>query len=172
LQMSFDTPSPAVAGIEFQPSSASSKSSPASSAFSYYATSIKSLVIPTSGVFKIHRQSPPAQASEQNTLALLPPPTRPQKFVQMKPRRKREEAPNKRRLSSTRAADRKIARKTAHSLIEQRRRSKMNTTFGFLKNMIPACTGEMRKLDILQVGDGTLLFIPLLITRHRHASTT
>jgi hypothetical protein len=151
--MSFDTPSPAVVGIEFQPSSASSKSSPTSSVFSYYATSIKSLVIPTSGIFKIHRESPLAQASEQDPLGLLPPPTRPQKFVQMKPRRKREEAPNKRRPSSTRVADRKAARKTAHSLIEQRRRSKMNETFGVLKDRIPACNREMRKLDILQVGD-------------------
>ncbi|PHH78842.1 hypothetical protein CDD82_2821 [Ophiocordyceps australis] len=50
----------------------------------------------------------------------------------------------------TSAAGRKIARKTAHSLIERRRRSKMNEEFGVLKNMIPACTGEMHKLAILQ----------------------
>jgi hypothetical protein len=170
--MSFDTPTPPVAGIEFQPSSTSSKSSPTSSAFSYYTTPIKSLAIPTSGVFKIHRQSPHAQASKPDSLALLPPPARPQKFVQMKPQRKREDAPNKRRSSSTRAVDRKIARKTAHSLIEQRRRSKMNETFGVLKDMIPACTGEMRKLDILQVGDSIQYYIPLLITHYRHVSTT
>ena len=47
---------------------------------------------------------------------------------------------------------RKIARKTAHSLIERRRRSKMNEEFGVLKDMIPACAGqEMHKLAILQV---------------------
>jgi hypothetical protein len=54
--------------------------------------------------------------------------------------------------SATSAAGRKIARKTAHSLIERRRRSKMNEEFGTLKDMIPACTGqEMHKLAILQV---------------------
>jgi hypothetical protein len=53
--------------------------------------------------------------------------------------------------SSTSAAGRKIARKTAHSLIERRRRSKMNEEFAVLKNLIPACTGEMHKLAILQV---------------------
>ena len=56
----------------------------------------------------------------------------------------------KRKQSSTggtTAASRKIARKTAHSLIERRRRSKMNEEFGVLKDMIPACTGqEMHKL--------------------------
>lgn len=50
------------------------------------------------------------------------------------------------------AAGRKVARKTAHSLIERRRRSKMNEEFGVLKDMIPACSGqEMHKLAILQV---------------------
>lgn len=53
---------------------------------------------------------------------------------------------------NTTAAGRKIARKTAHSLIERRRRSKMNEEFGVLKDMIPACHGqEMHKLAILQV---------------------
>jgi hypothetical protein len=59
--------------------------------------------------------------------------------------------PKKRQPSSTSVAGRKIARKTAHSLIERRRRSKMNEEFGVLKDMIPACTGEMHKLAILQV---------------------
>jgi Helix-loop-helix DNA-binding domain len=54
--------------------------------------------------------------------------------------------------SATSAAGRKIARKTAHSLIERRRRSKMNEEFSTLKDMIPACRGqEMHKLAILQV---------------------
>lgn len=60
--------------------------------------------------------------------------------------------PKKKQPSSTSVAGRKIARKTAHSLIERRRRSKMNEEFGVLKDMIPACTGEMHKLAILQVG--------------------
>lgn len=58
----------------------------------------------------------------------------------------------KKQASNTTAAGRKIARKTAHSLIERRRRSKMNEEFGVLKDMIPACRGqEMHKLAILQV---------------------
>lgn len=57
--------------------------------------------------------------------------------------------------STTSAAGRKIARKTAHSLIERRRRSKMNEEFAVLKGMIPACSGEMHKLAILQVGGPT-----------------
>ncbi|KAI6381658.1 hypothetical protein MCOR25_001128 [Pyricularia grisea] len=59
-------------------------------------------------------------------------------------------AAKKKTPSATSAAGRKIARKTAHSLIERRRRSKMNEEFATLKNMIPACTGEMHKLAILQ----------------------
>ena len=58
----------------------------------------------------------------------------------------------KKQPSATSAAGRKIARKTAHSLIERRRRSKMNEEFAVLKDMIPACSGEMHKLAILQVG--------------------
>lgn len=58
----------------------------------------------------------------------------------------------KKQPSATSAAGRKIARKTAHSLIERRRRSKMNEEFTTLKDMIPACKGqEMHKLAILQV---------------------
>lgn len=108
---------------------------------------------------------------------LPPPPTRTRKIIQMKPKspskppRTRENGkgsqssqtseeaiPNptanskRKQPSATSAAGRKIARKTAHSLIERRRRSKMNEEFGTLKDMIPACTGqEMHKLAILQV---------------------
>ncbi len=58
----------------------------------------------------------------------------------------------RKQANGTTAAGRKIARKTAHSLIERRRRSKMNEEFGVLKDMIPACAGqEMHKLAILQV---------------------
>ncbi|KAI0478259.1 hypothetical protein F4859DRAFT_51946 [Xylaria cf. heliscus] len=59
-------------------------------------------------------------------------------------------AAGKKQPSATSAAGRKIARKTAHSLIERRRRSKMNEEFAVLKGLIPACTGEMHKLAILQ----------------------
>lgn len=108
---------------------------------------------------------------------LPPPPTRTRKIIQMKPKaqapakspakskentknaqtspesaNKDTAASKKKQPSSTSAAGRKIARKTAHSLIERRRRSKMNEEFGTLKDMIPACRGqEMHKLAILQV---------------------
>lgn len=53
--------------------------------------------------------------------------------------------------AATTAQGRKIARKTAHSLIERRRRSKMNEEFAVLKEMIPGCQGQdMHKLSILQ----------------------
>lgn len=67
----------------------------------------------------------------------------------------------KKQPSATSAAGRKIARKTAHSLIERRRRSKMNEEFAVLKGMIPACTGEMHKLAILQVSNFPGLTRPL-----------
>lgn len=57
----------------------------------------------------------------------------------------------KKQPSATSSAGRKVARKTAHSLIERRRRSKMNEEFSVLKDMVPACGGEMHKLAILQV---------------------
>ncbi|KAF1968344.1 hypothetical protein BU23DRAFT_558576 [Bimuria novae-zelandiae CBS 107.79] len=104
--------------------------------------------------------------------SLPPPPTRSRKIIQMKPKESQEQpkpadaptstakaapaagaaAGGKRKQSgNTTAAGRKIARKTAHSLIERRRRSKMNEEFGVLKDMIPACAGqEMHKLAILQ----------------------
>lgn len=106
---------------------------------------------------------------------LPPPPTRTRKIIQMKPKspavskspakpkengkasaQTSPEGANtsttKKKPSATSAAGRKIARKTAHSLIERRRRSKMNEEFGTLKDMIPACQGQdMHKLAILQV---------------------
>lgn len=58
----------------------------------------------------------------------------------------------KKQPSSTSQAGKRIARKTAHSVIERRRRSKMNEEFGVLKDMIPACKDQdMHKLAILQV---------------------
>ncbi|KAK0115296.1 hypothetical protein ONS96_013755 [Cadophora gregata f. sp. sojae] len=168
LQMSFELPPPAVAGSESQPSSASSTKS--SSASSFHPTSPTSPAIPASEVVKIRRRSSAVQASAtKDVFALPPPPTRSRKIIQMKPRGQQEEeeaytdaqkptagkaaatAPKKKQPSSTSVAGRKIARKTAHSLIERRRRSKMNEEFGILKDMIPACTGEMHKLAILQV---------------------
>ncbi|KAF1840949.1 uncharacterized protein K460DRAFT_294956 [Cucurbitaria berberidis CBS 394.84] len=102
--------------------------------------------------------------------SLPPPPTRSRKIIQMKPKDTQEmpraqsqpenakatassttNGTKKKQAGNTTAAGRKIARKTAHSLIERRRRSKMNEEFGVLKDMIPACRGqEMHKLAILQ----------------------
>lgn len=95
---------------------------------------------------------------------LPPPPSRARKIIQMKPKEDSNMAsslssstkptsPKRKQPSATSAAGRKIARKTAHSIIERRRRSKMNEEFGVLKDMIPACKGvEMHKLAILQAG--------------------
>ncbi|KAL1885377.1 hypothetical protein Plec18167_000870 [Paecilomyces lecythidis] len=121
--------------------------------------------------------NPPRKAGTKRPLEgfdLPPPPTRTRKIIQMKPKpqtpakteteTKSKDASKtqsngnaqtntskKKQPSATSAAGRKIARKTAHSLIERRRRSKMNEEFGTLKDMIPACKGqEMHKLAILQ----------------------
>ncbi|CCC10229.1 unnamed protein product [Sordaria macrospora k-hell] len=70
------------------------------------------------------------------------------------------------------AAGRKVARKTAHSLIERRRRSKMNEEFALLKSMIPACTGEMHKLAILQASIEYIKYLEDCVARlqARHQS--
>lgn len=180
LQMSFELPPPAVAAAsaaaaaESRPSTASTKQSSSNSnstSSSYRPASPISPALPASEVVKIRRRSSIAQKpAAKDAFALPPPPTRSRKIIQMKPREQPEEqletvtegpgpktaagkaAPSKKKQpSATSVAVRKIARKTAHSLIERRRRSKMNEEFGVLKDMIPACTGEMHKLAILQV---------------------
>ena len=115
---------------------------------------------------------------QSNKFALPPPPTRSRTIIQMKPKPQSAEgtskgtaqrqsrgtpkkassnAPianggSKKQPTSTSVAGKKIARKTAHSVIERRRRSKMNEEFATLKSMIPACTDQdMHKLAILQV---------------------
>lgn len=125
-----------------------------------------------------HVRSGTATKRPLEDLDLPPPPTRTRKIIQMKPKspatskspakpkdsakgaaqtasepaNANASASKKKQPSATSAAGRKIARKTAHSLIERRRRSKMNEEFGTLKDMIPACRGqEMHKLAILQV---------------------
>jgi hypothetical protein len=170
LPMSFELPPPAVTGDHPRPSTASSKPS-SSSASSAHPTSPPSPVIPASEAVKVRRRASLAQPPNKDPFSLPPPPTRSRKIIQMKPRAPLEEPaetpvegpknvagkaapPKKKQPSSTSVAGRKIARKTAHSLIERRRRSKMNEEFGTLKDMIPACTGEMHKLAILQVSDG------------------
>lgn len=122
-----------------------------------------------------------APIEEGSKYSLPPPPTRTRKIIQMTPKMdaKRDaaqsnqatapvtgrhvasggptatrKATGKKQPSSTSQAGKKMARKTAHSVIERRRRSKMNEEFGVLKNMIPACQNQdMHKLAILQVCD-------------------
>ncbi|KAI6715457.1 hypothetical protein PZA11_001575 [Diplocarpon coronariae] len=166
LQMSFELPPPAVADAESLPSSASSAKPFSASA--YYPASPTSPAMPTSEMVRTRRRPSAGQApSTQDAFALPPPPTRSRKIIQMRPRAQEEEgsvnepskpsvgkgsvaAAKKKQPLPTSVAGRKTARKTAHSLIERRRRSKMNEEFGVLKDMIPACTGEMHKLAILQ----------------------
>ena len=74
----------------------------------------------------------------------------------------------KKQPSSTNTAGKKIARKTAHSVIERRRRSKMNEEFATLKSMIPACTDqEMHKLAILQVCSRRRIYRSMLVLIQR-----
>ncbi|KAF2706814.1 hypothetical protein K504DRAFT_470836 [Pleomassaria siparia CBS 279.74] len=128
--------------------------------------------------------------------SLPPPPTRSRKIIQMKPKEAPEpakaQAPTptnakatpatgagskRKQAGNPTATGRKIARKTAHSLIERRRRSKMNEEFGVLKDLIPACTGqEMHKLAILQASIEYLRYLERCVQelkashRTRHAS--
>lgn len=123
--------------------------------------------------------------------SLPPPPTRSRKIIQMKPKDAQEtpkaqtekqdaKAPvekaaggKKKQSTNTTAAGRKIARKTAHSLIERRRRSKMNEEFGVLKDMIPACRDqEMHKLAILQVRPPAFCFVRDHADQFRPRSST
>ncbi len=156
---------------------------------------------PTSPVEAPRKRPAPSSGPviTKDDFALPPPPTRSRKIIQMKPRNSEQQQPtqsgstskvpatgdnastpkagSKRKSASggTTAAGRKIARKTAHSLIERRRRSKMNEEFGVLKDMVPACQGqEMHKLAILQVGrtGESRLLITAQLTRTRRASST
>ncbi|GAB7350830.1 hypothetical protein MBLNU459_g1363t1 [Dothideomycetes sp. NU459] len=138
---------------------------------------------PASPVNTQRKQSLGSQSralTNDDAFALPPPPTRSRKIIQMKP--KGSQAPaaltdgaveasaskgsagaggrKRGNNGGTTAQGRKIARKTAHSLIERRRRSKMNEEFGVLKDMIPACHGqEMHKLAILQASIDYLRYL-------------
>ncbi|KAL8693389.1 MAG: hypothetical protein Q9218_001781 [Villophora microphyllina] len=124
--------------------------------------------------------------------SLPPPPTRTRKIIQMTPKTQQvsenvhsqtEATPAKVRQSGARGpsaarkttikkqpnttsqAGKRIARKTAHSVIERRRRSKMNEEFGVLKDMIPACKDQdMHKLAILQASIDYLRYLEQCIT--------
>lgn len=144
------------------------------------------------------------QSASSSGFSLPPPPTRSRTIIQMKPKPQSSDdsartpmqqgakgsnkkmsassstsaTAGKKQPSSTSLAGKKIARKTAHSVIERRRRSKMNEEFGTLKAMIPACTDqEMHKLAILQVRDTIVVRdCPCLLTvqigKHRLPSVS
>ncbi|KAL1843015.1 hypothetical protein VTJ49DRAFT_3329 [Mycothermus thermophilus] len=150
MQLAFELPPPAVVGEARETAS--------------------SYQPPKDNTVKSRRRSS-AVNPPKDPFALPPPPTRSRKIIQMKPRG--DPAPEtpvtasqdtattspspsgptgakRKHPSATNATSKKVARKTAHSLIERRRRSKMNEEFAVLKNLVPACTGEMHKLAILQ----------------------
>lgn len=167
LEMIFTLPPPAIA-----PAGKTSSTPSVNSDSSYHPVS------PTSPHSRAPAPKHKRTASKDRTRAahadfsLPPPPTRSRKIIQMRPHlpnnpstasappsSKTDKKPGmpapptsaKKPPSSTSVAGKKIARKTAHSLIERRRRSKMNEEFAVLKEMIPACRDqEMHKLAILQ----------------------
>ncbi|KAK5658699.1 hypothetical protein OQA88_1508 [Cercophora sp. LCS_1] len=176
LQLAFELPPPAVA-----PADTSLHSIDPSKSASY--------PMQASETVKSRRRSSAAQGPPKDQFALPPPPTRSRKIIQMKPREEpstpttatnakapKTAAPSgstpaaaagskRKQPSATSAAGRKIARKTAHSLIERRRRSKMNEEFNVLKGLIPACSGEMHKLAILQASIEYVRYLEDCITK-------
>jgi hypothetical protein len=133
-----------------------------------------------------------SEAFKQNTseptaieFSLPPPPTRSRRIIQMKPGAndkkvgmtsqeradKKKPSGHLRANSNTTAAGKKTARKTAHSIIERRRRSKMNEEFETLKGMIPACRGQsMHKLAILQAGIDYMRYLEQCVTDLKSAN--
>jgi hypothetical protein len=176
LETGFTLPPAALGGSRGSVASSSGTTENASDS-SYRPPSPSSPAVSTKPGSARKRSSTTAQHSiiTKDDYSLPPPPTRSRKIIQMKPRESQEtsqaqpQAQNgkatataaptattngtkRKQTNNSTAAGRKIARKTAHSLIERRRRSKMNEEFGVLKDMIPACRGqEMHKLAILQV---------------------
>ncbi|CAF9934128.1 hypothetical protein IMSHALPRED_009601 [Imshaugia aleurites] len=139
------------------------------------------------------------QSASSSGFSLPPPPTRSRTIIQMKPKPQSSDdsartpmqqgakgsnkkmsassstsaTAGKKQPSSTSLAGKKIARKTAHSVIERRRRSKMNEEFGTLKAMIPACTDqEMHKLAILQASIDYLRYLEKCITDLKAANNS
>ncbi|MCJ1318696.1 hypothetical protein MMC15_004026 [Xylographa vitiligo] len=186
FEMSFTLPPPAMTSASSDRSSNGSVKSDSS----YHPASPTSPVVKTTS--NKHRRIPSTQKQEsQRTphedFSLPPPPTRPRKIIQMRPSHGKTQTstlpPNsknadkqgaayppttsasKKQPTTTSVAGKKIARKTAHSLIERRRRSKMNEEFGVLKNMIPACHGhDMHKLAILQASIDYLRYLEQCVT--------
>ncbi|KAI9729414.1 MAG: hypothetical protein M1818_008521, partial [Claussenomyces sp. TS43310] len=187
-QMSFELPPPAIVNLDSRPTSAEYGSLSAS----YHSTSPKS-VPPSNSRRRSSTTVAAPQAKPASNFGLPPPPSRSRKIIQMKPKGQRDGSsgtskdtagnvaagkppPKKKQPSATSVAGRKMARKTAHSLIERRRRSKMNEEFGVLKDMIPACTGEMHKLAILQASIDYVRYledcVAKLKTQDNHSTPT
>jgi hypothetical protein len=186
LENGFTLPPAALGGSRGSVASSSGPSENASDS-SYRPISPSSPVATSKPSHARKRSSTAAQQGvvTKDDYSLPPPPTRSRKIIQMKPKdqetaktpsqsqngkaQAQAQAPatatngtKRKQTSNTSAAGRKIARKTAHSLIERRRRSKMNEEFGVLKDMIPACRGqEMHKLAILQVCSFRVLYKPV-----------
>jgi hypothetical protein len=167
LENAFALPPAALRGSRGSVASSSGPSENASDS-SYRPISPSSPVATAKPGHARKRSSAAAGIVTKDDYSLPPPPTRSRKIIQMKPKDAQDaqaqtqngktaattttNGTKRKQTSNSSAAGRKIARKTAHSLIERRRRSKMNEEFGVLKDMIPACRGqEMHKLAILQV---------------------
>ncbi|KAA6410819.1 MAG: hypothetical protein FRX48_05129 [Lasallia pustulata] len=203
LETSFALPPPAIASAGSDRSSSTSVASslsdssyhPVSPTSPALTTAERSRKRSSSG-----QQQRPAMTTSD--FSLPPPPTRSRKIIQMKPRAQQSHdgvneaspqitpkgpskkagagshtqptaASTKKQPSSTSVAGRKIARKTAHSLIERRRRSKMNEEFGVLKDMIPACKDqEMHKLAILQASIDYLRYLEQCVADLKAANRT
>ncbi|KAI1079558.1 hypothetical protein F5B20DRAFT_581339 [Whalleya microplaca] len=176
LQMSFELPPSAIGPNDgSQAESSTPKTSPVSP------TTKPVYPIQPSEVVKSRRRR--SSAAQKEPFSLPPPPTRSRRIIQMKPKHEPIEQPAQHKATSTpsknaggsgtkrkqpsasSAAGRKIARKTAHSLIERRRRSKMNEEFAVLKDLIPACTGDMHKLAILQASIEYVRYLEDCITQ-------
>ncbi|KAI4867446.1 hypothetical protein F4820DRAFT_456984 [Hypoxylon rubiginosum] len=177
LQMSFELPPSAMGPSAKSQLNSAAKTLPVSP------PTKTSYPVQPSETVKSRRRS---SAAQKEAFALPPPPTRSRRIIQMKPcpqeeltaQATQEKATSagtgkntggagtkKKQPSATSAAGRKIARKTAHSLIERRRRSKMNEEFAVLKGLIPACTGEMHKLAILQASIEYVRYLEDCITK-------
>ncbi|MCJ1223644.1 hypothetical protein MMC12_000287 [Toensbergia leucococca] len=199
LETSFTLPPPAIASAAINRSSSTSVKS-AEDSTNHPASPNSPIAVSSSQAHKWHsntqQRQPPTAGSD---FSLPPPPTRSRKIIQMKPGQQttqssthstkqtakesnKRPAPassttsasvtKKKHPSSTSMAGRKIARKTAHSLIERRRRSKMNEEFGVLKDMIPACKDEeMHKLAILQASIDYLRYLEQCVTDLKAANS-
>ncbi|MCJ1383222.1 hypothetical protein MMC17_006860 [Xylographa soralifera] len=194
FEMSFTLPPPAMTSVRSDRSSNVSIKSDSS----YHPISPTLPAVKTTSN-KQHRVSSTQKQELQQTahadFSLPPPPTRSRKIIQMRPSHANTQlstsplssknadkkvalsptnpSANKKQPSSTSIAGKKIARKTAHSLIERRRRSKMNEEFGVLKDMIPACHGQdMHKLAILQASIDYLRYLEQCVTDLKAVNST